>query len=177
MKLRKSNLDEQQERKLLEIESRGCWLAFWGLLLALIVESLVIKDSRAVIGEWVLFMALSLYLVISCSRAGIWDRRLDMSRKTCAYSSLIAGACVAVFTFGFISIRSHRPLASLYAAVITGLFAFVACYCLLRLMARVTKKRQDELNAEPDDDFDEEEAQTHPGSSTGGKLVKQDRPR
>ena len=29
MKLRKSNLDEQQERKLLEIESRGFWLAFW----------------------------------------------------------------------------------------------------------------------------------------------------
>jgi len=31
MKLRKSKLDEQQERKLLEIESRGCWLAFWGV--------------------------------------------------------------------------------------------------------------------------------------------------
>ena len=55
MKLRKSNLDEQQERRLLEIESRGCWLAFWGLLLALIVESVVIKDSRAIIGEWILF--------------------------------------------------------------------------------------------------------------------------
>ena len=57
MKLRKSNLDEQQERKLLEIESRGCWLAFWGLLVALIVETVVMtKDLRAIIGEWVLFI-------------------------------------------------------------------------------------------------------------------------
>ena len=83
MKLRKSKLDEQQERKLLEIESRGCWLVFWGLLLALIVESMVIKDSRAIIGEWILFMGLALYLGISCIRAGIWDRRMDMSSNYC----------------------------------------------------------------------------------------------
>ena len=47
MKLRKTNLDEQQERKLLEIESRGFWLAFWGILLALIVETVVMtRDYR-----------------------------------------------------------------------------------------------------------------------------------
>lgn len=46
MKLRKSNLDEQQERKLLEIESRGCWLAFWGLLLALLVDNLLSLSFR-----------------------------------------------------------------------------------------------------------------------------------
>ena len=62
MKLRKTNLDELQERKLLEIESRGFWLAFWGILLALIVETVVMtKDLRAIIGEWVLFMGLALY--------------------------------------------------------------------------------------------------------------------
>ncbi len=61
MKLRKTNLDEQQERKLLEIESRGFWLAFWGILLALIVETVVMtKDLRAIIGERVLFMGISL---------------------------------------------------------------------------------------------------------------------
>ena len=53
MKRRKSNLDEQQERKLLEIESRGCWMAFWGLVIALFVEALVIRDVRAIAGEWI----------------------------------------------------------------------------------------------------------------------------
>lgn len=152
MKLRKSKLDEQQERKLLEIESRGCWMAFWGLLLALIVESVMIKDPRAIIGEWILFMGLALYLAISCTRAGIWDRRMDMSQRTCVLTSLIAGACVVVFTFGFTFVRSHKPIGSLCAAAIMGLIAFVVCYLLLRLMARITKKRQDELNAEPEDE-------------------------
>ena len=152
MKLRKSNLDEQQERRLLEIESRGCWLAFWGLLLALIVESVVIKDLRAIIGEWVLFMGLALYLAISCMRAGIWDRRADMSRRTCLLVSLAAALCAAIFMFGFTYVRYQKPLGSLYSAAIMGAITFIICYLVLRLAARATKKRQDELNAEPEDE-------------------------
>ena len=152
MKRRKSNLDEQQERRLLEIESRGCWLAFWGLLLALIVESVVIKDPRAVIGDWILFMALALYLAIACMRAGIWDRRADMSRRTCLLFSLAAGLCTAVFLFGFSYVRYHKPVGALWAAAVTGAVSFVVCYLALRLAARATKKRQDELNAEPEDE-------------------------
>ena len=41
MKNVKSNLDEMQEAKLLQIEHKGCWLAFWGLLAAMIVELFV----------------------------------------------------------------------------------------------------------------------------------------
>ena len=160
MKLRKSNLDEQQERKLLEIESRGYWLAFWGLLLALIVESVVIKDSRAIIGEWVLLMGLTLYLAISCMRAGLWDRRMDMSRKTCLLASLVGALCVAGFMFGFSYLRFQRPLGALRVGAIIGLISFGVCYLVLRLLVRATKKRQDELNAEPDDDFDEKETHT-----------------
>ena len=152
MKLKKSNLDEQQERKLLEIESRGCWLAFWGLLLVLTVESVVIEDSRAIIGEWLLFMGLALYLGISCIRAGIWDRRMDMSRKTCVLVSLAAALCTAVFVFGFLFVRTHKPVGSLCAGAIAGAITFVICYLALRLAAKATQKRQAELNAEPDDE-------------------------
>ena len=152
MKLRKNNLDEQQERKLLEIESRGFWLAFWGLLIALIVQSLVMKNIGMVIGEWIIFMVLAIYLALSCSRAGIWDRRLDMSRKTCLIVSLIAAMIAAVFMFSFTFLRYHKPVGSLYAGGISGLIVFVGCYILLILAARATKKRQDELNAEPENE-------------------------
>ena len=152
MKLRKSNLDEQQERKLLEIESRGCWLAFWGLLLALLVESVVIEDSRAIIGEWILFMGLALYLAISCTRAGIWDRRMDMSRKTSVLVSLAAALCAAIFMFGFTFVRYQKLVSSLYSAAIMGAITFAVCFLIVRIVARATKKRQDELNAEPEDE-------------------------
>ena len=152
MKLRKNNLDERQERKLLEIESRGFWLAFWGLLIALIVQSLVMKNIGMVIGEWIIFMVLAIYLALSCSRAGIWDRRLDMSHKTCLIVSLIAAMIAAVFMFSFTFLRYHKPVGSLYAGGISGLIVFVGCYILLILAARATKKRQDKLNAEPEDE-------------------------
>ena len=152
MKLRKSNLDEQQERKLLEIESRGYWLAFWGLLVTLLVELLVMKDLRAIAGEWILLMGLALYLAISCMRAGVWDRRMDMSRKTCLLASLVGALCVAGFMFGFSYLRFQRPLGALRVGAIIGLISFGVCYLVLRLVVRATQKRQDELNAEPKDE-------------------------
>ncbi len=152
MKLGKNNLDEQQELKLLRIESRGCWLAFWGLLLTLIVESVVIKDLRVISGEWILFMGLALYLGISCMRAGIWDRRLDMSRKTCLLTSLVAALCAAIFLFVFSYVRYQNLVVSLASAAIMGAFCFGLGYPGMRLAARATKKRQDELNAEPEDE-------------------------
>ena len=150
MKAKKSNLDEQQERRLLEIESRGYWLAFWGLLAALLSQMLIYRDAKPVFGEWIVFIVLSLYLGVSCIRAGIWDRRLDMSRKTCLIASLLAALCVALFMFGFTFLRFHRPVGSLAAAAISGVIAFVGCYIALILAAWATKKRQDELNAEPE---------------------------
>ena len=152
MKLRKNNLDEQQERRLLEIESRGFWLAFWGLLIGLAVQSLVMKNVSMVIGEWIVFMLLALYLGISCMRAGIWDRRLDMSRKTNFIISLIAAICTAAFMFGFTFLRYHKPIGSLYAGAFAALTVFVICLIALTLAARATKKRQDKLNAEPEDE-------------------------
>ena len=152
MKPKKNNLDEQQEHRLLEIESRGYWLAFWGLLAVLMAEMLIFKDMKGVAGELILFLGLSLYLGISCIRAGIWDRRLDMSRKTCLIASLIAAGITAVFMFSFTFLRYHKPVGSLYAGGITGLIAFTGCYITLILAAQATKKRQDALNAEPEDE-------------------------
>lgn len=154
MKLRKNNLDEQQERKLLEIESRGFWLAFWGLLVGLVIQSLVMKSESMMIitGEWIMFMILSLYLALSCIHAGIWDRRMDMSRKTRLTISLIAALCTALFMFGFTFLRYHKPLGSLYAGAFVGFLTFAACFVAVTVAARITKKRQDELNAEPRDE-------------------------
>ena len=35
---KKNNLDEMQEQELLKIEHNGYWLAFWGLLTAIVAE-------------------------------------------------------------------------------------------------------------------------------------------
>lgn len=47
-----SNLDERQERRLLEIEGKGFRIAFWGLLLVFLIEMTVTDDLSAFIGDF-----------------------------------------------------------------------------------------------------------------------------
>ena len=155
MKQGKSNLDEQQERKLLEIESRGCWLAFWGLVAAFLVQALIFRNALAIIGEGILTIGLSFYLGISSIHAGIWDRRMDMSRKSRLILCGIIGICTVVFMFGYSFLRSTKLIDALKTGAIFGTVSFLVVYLALALFARVTKKRQDKLNAEPDDELDD----------------------
>ena len=53
---RKNNLDEMQEQKLLHIESKGYWLAFWGLGVSLIIQLIFYgptNDWRYMAAEWI----------------------------------------------------------------------------------------------------------------------------
>ena len=102
--MKKSNLDEMQEQELLKVEHNGCWIAFWGLLAAIILQSILFgsKDFRTLAGEWIVFIALSIYLSFACIRRGIWDRRFQMNAKTI----LILSAAAALVTAESSSITS-----------------------------------------------------------------------
>lgn len=47
MRRKKSNLDEMQEQELLKVEYNGCWIAFWGLLAAIIIQSILLEAKTA----------------------------------------------------------------------------------------------------------------------------------
>ena len=94
--MKKSNLDEMQEQALLKIEHNGCWLAFWGLLAAMALQMVMRVPGRQMLGEWIVFMALSLYIVIACLRKGIWDRHLKANRKTNLIVSLLAAVATGI---------------------------------------------------------------------------------
>ena len=97
--MKKNNLDEMQEQELLKIEHNGCCLAFWGLLVVMAVQMVMRVPGRQMLGEWIVFMALSLYIAIACLRKGIWDRRLKANRKTNLIISLLAGAAEQSLSF------------------------------------------------------------------------------
>ena len=99
MKQWNNNLDERQEQALLKIEHVGCWLAFWGLLIALMVQVIAFgPDMGRLAGEWIVFMILSIYLVAACLKNGIWDRHFQPNAKTNLSVSLVAGLAVGLFT-------------------------------------------------------------------------------
>lgn len=133
MKKTKNNLDERQELTLLKIEHNGCWIAFWGLLAAILLQMTVGNSSmQAVAGEWVVLMCLSIYLMIGCIRYGIWDRRLKPNFKTNVIASSIAGTVMGIVWF----LISYRNYHKLIGSVATGIFIFlsVGTLCLIALM-------------------------------------------
>ena len=155
LKNRKNNLDEMQEQKALKIEHNGCWLAFWGLLIAIIVQIIFSKDLTRVAGEGIVFMVLSLYIMIDCLRNGIWDRKLKPDGKTNLLASLIAGGADLVICFSAAFFRTGKPYGALIAGVISGVIVFAGCFLCLTLATKRVKKKQRELEEEPAEEDEE----------------------
>lgn len=153
MMKRKNNLDEMQEQELLKIEHNGCWLAFWGLLIAMIVQSFAFGnvDFKPLAGEWIVFMVLALYLAFACVRRGIWDRRLAMNTKTNLIISAVAAIAMGLFNAVIIFKNYHKPVGTIAAAVIVALITFVLCFVILSIMMEQTRKRKAAMEAEPAD--------------------------
>lgn len=145
----KNNLDEMQEQKLLQIEHNGCWFAFWALFISITVQNIIFDNQfQYVIGEWIIFMCLCIYLGVTCIKNGIWDRRLKADPKTNSITSLIAGLFMAVIMFIMAYKRSGMIGGSICAGVFAGGFVFVLCLIVFSISTSLYKKRVEELEAE-----------------------------
>ncbi len=149
---KKNQLDEMQELKLLKIEHNGCWIAYVGLLIVLMIQVFAGVQPMAMLPLWLLFMGLSFYLAIACARAGIWDRHLGMDPKTNLKVSLFSGLAAALVVGLLSFLRFHEAVVGLISGGIMFAFCFILCFIALQLAAKATKKRQEALNAEPEDE-------------------------
>ncbi len=148
--MKNSNLDERQEQVLLKIEHNGCWIAFWCLLIAMLLQAIIYGlDPARLAGEWCIFMVLCLYMVCACIKNGIWDRKLKPNAKTNILASVIAavisGAVLAI------SIRNGFDLEALDCVIAFGGIAavtFVLCFAALSITAHAYRKKQAKLEAE-----------------------------
>lgn len=144
----KNNLDEMQEQKLLQLESRGFWLIWWALLAAMAVQLLVygMEAQRHLLGEWAVFMLSSVYMTAACIKQGLWDRKLKPNFRTNLLISLVA----AVVTGGFMGVYSYRSFGAAEAAcwtvALVGGCTFVLCLLALSLSAAAYKKRRQKLD-------------------------------
>ena len=145
--MKKSNLDEMQEQALLKIEHNGCWLAFWGLLAAMALQMVMRVPGRQMLGEWIVFMALSLYIVIACLRKGIWDRHLKANRKTNLIVSLLAAVAAGIFVT-LSNPYLSEPLDYVLVAGLTGGFTFVLCFAALSVCTKLYRNRRNKLDKE-----------------------------
>lgn len=143
---KRNQLDEMREQKLCKMESRGFWLLWWGLLIVMVMQCLAGTQARVLAGEWILFMAASLYIVIGCIRNGIWDRHIKANRTANLAGSVVAG--IAIFLFTMAKNGGYWP-----GALFAGMFTLLLCYAVLQFTARLYRQRHDQLeNTEEDTD-------------------------
>lgn len=150
-KVEKNYLDERQEQMLLQVEHRGCWLAFWGLLIALIVQFILGRDFTYMAGEWIVFMVLSVYIVGACARRGIWDRRFKPDVKTNLMFSIVGAVSFGVIVFGAVYHRfPDTPVGSIASGVFAAGFVFVLIFVSLSTVAKIVTEKQRKLETESD---------------------------
>ncbi|MCR5031956.1 MAG: hypothetical protein K6A92_03760 [Lachnospiraceae bacterium] len=151
MKKTNNVLDERQEADLLKIERSGCWLAFWGLLIAIVVQTVI--GTTDIIGEWIVFMCLCLYMVVECLRKGIWARSFKPSAGSNLMFSVIGAVAFGIVTA--ITAYFRKPEAW-RVAIMCGVFAcvllFIVLFITLSIAGSAVKKQEEKLNAEPENE-------------------------
>ena len=145
--MKKSNLDEMQEQEMLKIEHYGCWMAYWGLLAAMVIQMVMRVPGAQMLGEWIIFAIMSLYICIACMRKGIWDRRLKAHWKTNLVISLLAAVAVAVLVI-LSNPYLSEPLDYVLTAGLAGGFTFVLGFAALSVSLKLYKKRREKLEQE-----------------------------
>ncbi len=148
----KNNLDEMQEQKLLGIERTGFWLAFFGLgaaiMIQLTVSGFVLQN---IIGEFIIFMFLAIYIVGACIKNGIWDRKLKADPITNLMASLIAGSVAGIYTGVTSYIRFKALPGTLGIILIVFVLTFGITFALLSIATYFYKKRVIKLNSSLED--------------------------
>lgn len=157
MSRRKNSLDEMQEQKLLRIEHNGVWFAFWGLVVAIVIQGLngEANEFRNIIGELVVFLGLDLYLLTACMKNGIWDRKLQANTKTNISVSLVAGMVIGLLHFISSYLKYHKLLGSIATGIIMLGITAVLSFIALTVCTSIYKKRVKKLEEGNDSDSDD----------------------
>ena len=156
---KKNKLDEMQELKLLKLESRGFWLAFFGLFAAILIQIALYgpEFSERAMGEFIVFLSMGIYLVGGCLKNGIWDRHLQASPAVNIGASFLAAALTGLFN----AIMSYRDYHSVGGAVAVFLVYFFMTGIILSVTLCVCtalyQRRRKQLEAETEDENTEED--------------------
>lgn len=139
----KNKLDEMQEQKLLKIEHNGVWLAFWGLLLMIIIQTIVGGGNALlnIAGEFIILIVLAAYLLAACLKNGIWDRRLAPNLRTNFIISLCTGFICGLIIFAVSYFNYHHFMVSVASGFFTMIFTLFLTLVALSVTAAVYKKR------------------------------------
>lgn len=151
-------LDERQRQQMYQIEHRGFWFAYFGILALLLLEILTNASGILIGCTTILLLALSIYTECCCIRRGLWDWRLKPNPKSNALMSMIGAVCIFVFTLLVYTKNGYfvnSPALMYLCALIAAFFTFILTFALLSVTAHICNKRKARLDEACEDDEEE----------------------
>ena len=152
---KKSSLDEMQELRLLKIESRGFWIGFIGLFLAIVVQ-IVIYGTESIrevyVGEFIVFLCMGIYLIVECLRNGIWDRHLPATPAVNIGLSLLAAAVTGLFNAIVSYHNYHDATAAFSVFIVYFLMLSIVISVTLTVCSALYRRRRRHLEEGGDDE-------------------------
>jgi len=144
LKRNKPVLDEREMQEMYRIEHRGLWLMYALLCVAIAVQLLAGAPAAQMAGELVVVMTVSVVMIISNARHGIWEERARPSVRGNAQTAAIAGAAVAALVA---AMKRSLPF-----GLAAGLAMFVLCFVMLCAMMAYMGRRQRKQDEALDDE-------------------------
>ena len=148
-----NSLSDMQKQTLLKIEAGGCWIAFWGLLISLVLQMSFNNHSwRNLIGETVVFLLLDAFIITSCLKKGVWDKNLKPNLKTNAIMSFIISTVIGLVFF-FVGLKySIETYTAFTNSLIIFSISFVCFVAGFTIYALVTRKKLQEAQEEAEEE-------------------------
>ncbi len=148
----RNHLDEMQDQKLLKSEEYGFWVMFWALVLSIVIQLITGGPIRQVLGESIVLLIGSVYILVTALKNGLWTRASTPTRKGNALASIVPAAAIgAIHLFRLIQTNRMETKPLLTAAAVS-VAVYAGCFVLLEVLGAVYKKRRAAL-----DDTDEKE--------------------
>ena len=154
-------MDERQVRDIMEVVHFGFWSMYYMLLAAIIIQAFFIEDGgKHLVGEFVVFMAASVIVVVGWMRKGVWTYQ---SRKVPGVKAYLRYSIITMLVFGlpfgiYNGIRAKRDWNSIAAdTAITMLYIFIVCFVTFVILGTITKKREEKLASQTYEENEDEE--------------------
>ena len=159
-RLFEKKVDERQEMELLKAEHYSFWFMYWALFAAMIIQGIVMEDARMAAGEWIVFMATCIVLIVSCVRKGVWSfqsRKVPGAKSWFLYSLFLAiGAGIPFgLLFGMKWNPGNVKGIALFVVVMMVVF-FVMSIVAFSIVGSLTKSREKKLAEIECEEEDEE---------------------
>ena len=144
--MKKNNLDEMQDQKLLKLEEYGFWIMFWALAAAIVIQLVTGAALREVAGELIVLALGSVFIAAGTLKNGLWTRSSTPSLKGSAAASVVPALLIAaVHVIRMIKTKGFTT-ENILVTLAFAAGAYIACFAVLEVLRHVYNKRREALD-------------------------------